>query len=279
MYTKQITKLQDIIEYYFDNKEHIIKNNTKDPILKNAIQEIFDNLNKGNLRVSEKINNKWITHQWIKKAIILFFQIMNNKLMSWGEAIFFDKCPMKFKKWNHEEFTNAKIRIVPPATIRYGAYIAKNTVIMPSYINIGAYIDIGTMIDTWSTIGSCAQIGKNVHISGGVGIGGVLEPIQTNPTIIEDNCFIGARSEIAEGVIIEQGSVISMGVFITQSTKIYDRETNIIYYGKVPAGSVVVPGSLSSANSPVNINCAVIVKKVDLNTKEKTKINHLLRDI
>lgn len=272
-------ELKKIIEQAFDNKEYIIKKNI-DSNIKNVLQDIFDKLDQGILRVSEKINNIWITHQWLKKAILLAFFIMDNKLINWGDHCFFDKFSTKFYKWNKLNFQNAKIRIIPPASVRYGTYIAQNTVIMPSYINIGAYIDTGTMIDTWATIGSCAQIGKYVHISGGSGIGGVLEPIQNNPTIIEDNCFIGSRSEIAEGVIVETGSVISMGVFIGQSTKIYDRSNNKIYYGRVPKGSVVIPGSLpSSVNNRVNTYCAVIVKTVDDTTKSKVQINNILRNI
>lgn len=272
-----IKHLQKTVEYYFNNQEHVLKNNIPDIDLMNILQKIIDNLDNGTFRIAEKIQNIWITHQWLKKAIILFFKVMDNKLITWGNSNFFDKCSIKFDKWNTLQFQNAGLRVVPPATVRYGAYIAKNTVIMPSYVNIGAYVDVGTMIDTWSTIGSCAQIGKYVHISGGVGIGGVLEPIQTNPTIIEDNCFIGARSEIVEGVIVEEGSVISMGVFITQSTKIYNRNTGDIYYGRVPSGSVVIPGTLPSTDGKVNISCAVIVKTVDPKTINKVKINNLLR--
>lgn len=270
--------LQEIIEQAFDNKNFISKKNIN-PIVKNALCDTFDKLDNGVLRVSEKIDNIWITHQWLKKAIMLAFYIKDNQLINWGEGCFFDKLPTKFSGWNKSNFQSKKIRVVPPATARYGSYIAENTIIMPSYINIGAYIDIGTMIDTWATIGSCAQIGKYVHISGGSGIGGVLEPIQSNPTIIEDNCFIGSRSEIAEGVIIEEGSVISMGVFIGQSTKIYDRNSNKIYYGRVPSGSVIIPGSLPSSNNRFNTYCAIIVKTVDSRTKSKTQINNLLRDI
>lgn len=277
MNTEYIQKLRAIIENAFITRNNIKSNNIT-PELRNALKKIIDHLDSGTIRVSEKINNEWIINQWIKKAIILFFQVMHNKLMTWGDAHFFDKCSTKFDTWDDKRFINEKIRVVPPATVRYGAYIAKNTVIMPSYINVGAYIDEGTMIDTWATVGSCAHIGKYVHLSGGVGIGGVLEPVQNNPTIIEDNCFIGARSEIAEGVIIESGSVISMGVFISQSTKIYDRKTGDIYYGRVPSGSVVIPGSLSlSTNKEVNTYCVVIVKKVDSKTKNKIQINNLLR--
>ncbi|WP_159714378.1 2,3,4,5-tetrahydropyridine-2,6-dicarboxylate N-succinyltransferase [Blochmannia endosymbiont of Camponotus nipponensis] len=272
-----MNQLQNIIENAFERKEHISKNNIE-PILNNAIQKIMDGLDNGTLRISEKIHNIWITHQWIKKAIILSFCTMDNQLITWGNGRFFDKFPMKFSGWDAAHFKEKKLRVIPPATVRYGAYVATNTVIMPSYINIGAYIDVGTMIDTWATVGSCAQIGKYVHLSGGVGIGGVLEPIQANPTIIEDNCFIGSRSEIVEGVIVEKGAVISMGVFIGQSTKIYDRDSGKIHYGRVPAGSVVIPGSLPSKDGCVNTYCAVIVKTVDSKTKNKIKINELLRD-
>lgn len=274
---KNIQQLQKTINDAFDQKSYISKNDIY-PDLIYSIKKIIDYLDKGVLRVSEKIQNTWTTHQWLKKAIILYFKIMENKVITWGEGLFFDKCPLKFNKWNDTIFKNKNLRVVPPATVRYGSYISENTIIMPSYINIGAYIDTGTMIDTWATIGSCAQIGKNVHISGGVGIGGVLEPIQTNPTIIEDNCFIGARSEIVEGVIIEEGSVISMGVFIGQSTKIYNRITGCIHYGHIPSGSVVIPGSLPSSDKKINTYCAIITKKVDLKTRNKTKLNDLLRN-
>lgn len=277
MNTNDLQQQKAIIEDAFNQKLSICKNDKYTDVI-DAIKLVIDNLDTGTLRVSEKIENIWITHHWIKKALMLYFQIMNNKLIKWGEGYFFDKCPLKFNKWNDAQFNDKKLRIVPPATVRYGAYIAENTVIMPSYINIGSYIDTGTMIDTWSTIGSCAQIGKYVHVSGGVGIGGVLEPIQVNPTIIEDHCFIGARSEIVEGVIVEKGSVISMGVFIGQSTKIYDRNTGHIHYGRVPSGSVVIPGSLPSLNKKFNTYCAIIIKTVDEKTRNKTKLNDLLRD-
>lgn len=273
-------ELKQIIEQTFDNKNNVVIKKNINSTTNKALYQILDKLDKGILRVSEKINNTWITHQWLKKAIILAFYTMENKLINWGNGYFFDKFPIKFSGWDQSMFQHQKIRVVPPATARYGAYIAKNTVIMPSYINVGAYIDTGTMIDTWATIGSCAQIGKYVHISGGSGIGGVLEPIQTNPTIIEDNCFIGSRSEIAEGVIVESGSVISMGVFIGQSTKIYDRENDKIHYGRVPTGSVVIPGNLTSIKNPqVSTYCAIIAKKVDNKTRSKTQINDLLRNI
>ncbi|WHL24847.1 MAG: 2,3,4,5-tetrahydropyridine-2,6-dicarboxylate N-succinyltransferase [Candidatus Blochmannia vicinus] len=273
-----MNQLQKIIESVFDKKEHISKSDI-DCIVRDAIYETIDGLDSGKLRISEKINDRWVTYQWLKKAILLSFYILDNKLITWGDGRFFDKFSIKFSGWSAARFQNKKLRVIPPATVRYGAYIADNIVIMPSYINIGAYVDTGTMIDTWATVGSCAQIGKYVHLSGGVGIGGVLEPIQTNPTIIEDNCFIGSRSEIVEGVIVEKGAVISMGVFIGQSTKIYDRDSGNIYYGRVPSGSVVVPGSLPSKDGSVNTYCAVIVKTVDSKTKDKTKINELLRDI
>lgn len=243
---------------------------------KKVIKKTLKLLNTGKLRIAEKNNGIWVTHQWIKKAILLFFRINNNCII---ENRYFDKVPIKFSNFNLLKFKSLGCRIVPPATIRYGSYISKNTVIMPSYINIGAYIGEGTMVDTWATVGSCAQIGKNVHLSGGVGIGGVLEPIQSNPTIIEDNCFIGARSEIVEGVIIEKNSVISMGVYIGQSTKIYDRDSGKIHYGIVPSGSVVVPGNLPDKNGLYSLYCAVIVKKVDEKTLSKIGINKILRNI
>lgn len=265
---------KNIIEKIYDEskKSSYIFNDES----KKIIKEIIKSLNKGSLRVTEKINGSWFTHKWIKKAILLFFRIQSNSII---ENRYFDKIPIKFSKYNLKKFKSLNCRIVPPATIRYGSYIGNNTVVMPSYINIGAYIDTGTMIDTWATVGSCAQIGKNVHLSGGVGIGGVLEPIQSNPTIIEDNCFIGARSEIVEGVIVEENSVISMGVYIGQSTKIYDRDSCKIHYGRVPSGSVVVPGNLPSKNNSYSLYCAVIVKKVDKKTLSKVGINQILRKI
>lgn len=269
-------KLKIDIESSF--KKYFLSNNTND-IIHEAVHEVIKLLDHGTLRVAEKIGKNWQTNDWIKKAIILFFQINKNKLFDNFEIKYFDKIPMKFSNYDEKKFQKSQIRVVPTATVRYGTYIAKNTVLMPSYINIGAYIDKNTMIDTWSTIGSCAQIGKNVHISGGVGIGGVLEPIQSNPTIIEDNCFIGARSEIVEGVIVEKNSVISMGVYIGQSTKIYDRETKKIYYGKIPAGSVVVSGNLISKDKTHSLYSAIIVKKVDERTRKKIQINELLRTI
>ncbi|MGE3919373.1 MAG: 2,3,4,5-tetrahydropyridine-2,6-dicarboxylate N-succinyltransferase [Gammaproteobacteria bacterium] len=271
-------QLADIIETGFEKRQEI-KPSTVNSQLKEAIETTIENLNEGQLRVCEKVNGQWITNQWIKKAILLYFRIQENVPIYGGNQQYYDKVPLKFASTNFEEFSELGIRVVPNATVRYGSYVAKNVILMPSYTNMGAYIDEGTMIDTWVTVGSCAQIGKNVHLSGGVGIGGVLEPVQANPVIIEDNCFIGARSEIVEGVIVEQGSVISMGVYIGQSTRIYDRENDTILYGRIPRGSVVVPGNLPSKDGKYSLYCAVIVKRVDEKTREKTALNELLRDI
>jgi 2,3,4,5-tetrahydropyridine-2-carboxylate N-succinyltransferase len=246
--------------------------------IRDAVESTLARLDAGQLRVAEKRDGQWIVHQWAKKAVLLSFRLADNHPMVFGAGDpfrFYDKVETKFAGWDEEQFRAAGVRVVPPAVARRGAYIARNVVLMPSYVNIGAYVDEGTMVDTWATVGSCAQIGKNVHLSGGVGIGGVLEPLQANPTIIEDNCFIGARSEVVEGVIVEENSVLGMGVFIGQSTKIFNRETGEISYGRVPAGSVVVAGSLPSANC--NLYCAVIVKQVDARTRAKTGINELLR--
>jgi len=243
--------------------------------LREAVEEVIAGLDGGRLRVAEKRGGEWITHQWIKKAVLLSFRLEDNRVIEGGATRYYDKVASKFGP--SFDFAAAGFRVVPPAMARRGAYIAKNAVLMPSYVNIGAYVDEGTMVDTWATVGSCAQIGKNVHLSGGVGIGGVLEPIQANPVIIEDNCFIGARSEIVEGVIVEENSVLSMGVFISQSTKIYDRETGQILYGRVPAGSVVVAGTMPSGERSCALYCAVIVKKVDAKTRAKTSLNELLR--
>ncbi len=243
-----------------------------------AIHQIIHELDHGALRVAEKINGEWVTHQWVKKAVLLSFRTHDNRVQNSGDLRYFDKVDTKFQNWTEERFRENGFRVVPPATARRGSFIAKNVVLMPSYVNIGAYVDEGTMVDTWATVGSCAQIGKNVHLSGGVGIGGVLEPLQANPTIIGDNCFIGARSEVVEGVIVEDNCVISMGVYIGQSTKIYDRETGEVHYGRVPAGSVVVSGNLPSADGRYSLYCAVIVKKVDAQTRAKTSLNDLLRD-
>jgi 2,3,4,5-tetrahydropyridine-2-carboxylate N-succinyltransferase len=245
--------------------------------LRAAVEKVIAGLDAGELRVAEKAGGEWITHQWIKKAVLLSFRLEDNRVMEGGATRYFDKVSSKFESFNEEKFKSAGFRVVPPAMARRGAYIAKNVVLMPSYVNIGAYVDEGTMVDTWATVGSCAQIGKNVHLSGGVGIGGVLEPVQANPTIIEDNCFIGARSEVVEGVIVEENSVLSMGVFIGQSTKIFNRETGEVLYGRVPSGSVVVAGTMPSGDRSCALYCAVIVKRVDAKTRAKTSLNDLLR--
>lgn len=271
-------QLQNIIETAFEDRANITPNNVS-PAVREAVLQVINLLDCGKLRVAQKIGNNWVTHQWLKKAVLLSFRIQENQVIEGAESRYFDKVPMKFSDYDHARFEREGFRVVPPAAVRKGAYIAKNSVLMPSYVNIGAYVDEGSMVDTWATVGSCAQIGKNVHLSGGVGIGGVLEPLQANPTIIEDNCFIGARSEIVEGVIIEEGAVISMGVYIGQSTKIYDRETGEVFYGRVPAGSVVVSGNLPSKDGKYSLYCAVIVKKVDEKTRSKVGINELLRSI
>ena len=270
--------LQAIIEHAFEERATITPNTVSAP-LKQAVMDTIALLDSGKLRVAEKIAGVWVTHQWLKKAVLLSFRIHDNQVIDGAESRYFDKVPMKFADYDQARFEKEGFRVVPPAAVRQGAYIAKNCVLMPSYVNIGAYVDEGSMVDTWATVGSCAQIGKNVHLSGGVGIGGVLEPLQANPTIIEDNCFIGARSEVVEGVIVEEGSVISMGVYLGQSTKIYDRETGEIFYGRVPAGSVVVSGNLPSKDGSYSLYCAVIVKKVDEKTRGKVGINELLRSI
>ena len=243
-----------------------------------AIEHVVEELDQGKLRVAEKINGEWVTHQWIKKAVLLYFRTHDNERMKGGCSRYYDKVPTKFDDFTTHDFQAGGYRVVPPAVARFGSFIGKGVVLMPSYVNIGAYVDEGTMVDTWATVGSCAQIGKNVHLSGGVGIGGVLEPLQANPTIIGDNCFIGARSEVVEGVIVEDNCVISMGVYIGQSTKIYDRTTGEVLYGRVPEGSVVVSGNLPSGDGKYSLYCAVIVKKVDAQTRSKTSINELLRD-
>ncbi|VFP81441.1 2,3,4,5-tetrahydropyridine-2,6-dicarboxylate N-succinyltransferase [Buchnera aphidicola] len=267
-------KIEKIFKKKTQEKKYIITQKEK-----KDIRNTISLLNSGKIRIAEKINNKWITHQWIKKCVLLYLYSNNNKIIETSNNVFYDKIPLKYKDYNKLKFIKDSVRIVPNAVIRFGSFIDKNVIVMPSFINIGAYIGKNTMIDTWATVGSCAQIGSNVHLSGGVGIGGVLEPLQNNPTIIENNCFIGARSEIVEGVIIEKNSVISMGVYIGQSTKIYDRETGEIFYGRVPSGSVVVPGTLPSNKNNIQLYCAIIVKKVDKKTLEKTEINTLLRNI
>jgi 2,3,4,5-tetrahydropyridine-2-carboxylate N-succinyltransferase len=271
-------QLQNVIESAFERRADITPANV-DTVTREAVNQVIALLDSGALRVAEKIEGQWVTHQWLKKAVLLSFRINDNKVMDGAETRYYDKVPMKFADYDEARFLKEGFRVVPPATVRQGAFIARNTVLMPSYVNIGAYVDEGTMVDTWATVGSCAQIGKNVHLSGGVGIGGVLEPLQANPTIIEDNCFIGARSEVVEGVIVEEGSVISMGVYLGQSTRIYDRETGEVHYGRVPAGSVVVSGNLPSKDGSYSLYCAVIVKKVDAKTRGKVGINELLRTI
>ena len=271
--------LQAIIEAAFERRAEITPR-TADPETRDAVNTVLAGLNNGSLRIATQRGvGDWEVHEWLKKAVLLSFRLNDNEVMDGGCTQFYDKVPSKFAGLSAEEFTAGGVRVVPNAIARRGAYIASGCVLMPSYVNIGAYVDSGTMVDTWATVGSCAQIGKNVHLSGGVGIGGVLEPLQANPTIIEDNCFIGARSEVVEGVIVEEGSVISMGVYIGQSTRIYDRETGEITYGRVPAGSVVVSGNLPSSDGKYSLYCAVIVKKVDAKTRGKVGINELLRDI
>jgi 2,3,4,5-tetrahydropyridine-2,6-dicarboxylate N-succinyltransferase len=246
--------------------------------VREAVEQVIADLNAGRLRVAERQGvGQWTVHQWVKKAVLLSFRLNDNRVMRAGDLSYFDKVETKFTHVSDDAMRAMGIRVVPPAVARRGSFIGKNVVLMPSYVNIGAYVDEGTMVDTWATVGSCAQIGKNVHLSGGVGIGGVLEPLQANPTIIEDNCFIGARSEVVEGVIVEENSVISMGVYIGQSTKIFDRATGQVSYGRIPAGSVVVSGNLPSADGTYSLYCAVIVKKVDAQTRAKTSINELLR--
>jgi 2,3,4,5-tetrahydropyridine-2-carboxylate N-succinyltransferase len=254
-------------------------NATNAPEVREAVQHVVAELNHGRLRVAERQGvGQWEVHQWVKKAVLLSFRLTDNQVMRAGDLGFYDKVPTKFAHLDDEELRATGVRVVPPAVARRGSYVARNVILMPSYVNIGAYVDEGTMVDTWATVGSCAQIGKHVHISGGVGIGGVLEPVQASPTIIEDNCFIGARSEIVEGVIVEENSVVSMGVFIGQSTKIFDRASGEILYGRVPAGSVVVSGSLPAPDRSHNLYCAVIVKRVTAATRAKTSINELLRN-
>ena len=269
---------QSIIEEAFEQRADITPRNV-DTLVRDAVMETIDQIDAGTLRVAEPVEGGWQVNEWVKKAVLLSFRINDNEFMKGGFTNYYDKVPSKYADYNAREFRDSGVRVVPPASVRKGAYIAPSCVLMPSYVNIGAYVDSGTMVDTWATVGSCAQIGKNVHLSGGVGIGGVLEPLQAAPTIIEDNCFIGARSEVVEGVIVEKGSVISMGVYIGQSTRIYDRENDEILYGRVPAGSVVVSGNLPSKDGKYSLYCAVIVKRVDEKTLGKVGINELLRDI
>ncbi len=275
----ELTELQSIIDESFERRADINPRNV-DSKTRDAVMATLEQLNQGKIRVAtQRAVGDWEVHQWIKKAVLLSFRINDNQVMNGGFTNYFDKVPSKYANMTAEEFAAGGVRVVPSAVARHGSYIAPGAVLMPSYVNIGAYVDSGTMVDTWSTVGSCAQIGKNVHLSGGVGIGGVLEPLQAGPTIIEDNCFIGARSEVVEGVVVEEGSVISMGVYIGQSTRIYDRETGEIIYGRVPAGSVVVSGNLPASGGKYSLYCAVIVKKVDAKTRGKVGINELLRDI
>jgi 2,3,4,5-tetrahydropyridine-2-carboxylate N-succinyltransferase len=271
-----MSELQQLIDAAFEDRASISPGSA-DPKLRQAVEQVISQLDAGTLRVAEKINGTWTTHQWVKKAVLLSFRLDDNRVVRDGYTNYFDKVEPKFADYGAADFKAGGFRVVPPAAVRRGAFIARNVVVMPSYVNIGAYVDEGTMVDTWATVGSCAQIGKNVHLSGGVGIGGVLEPVQANPTIIEDNCFIGARSEVVEGVIVGEGSVISMGVYIGQSTRIYNRETGEVLYGRIPPGSVVVSGNLPSADGKYSLYCAVIVKQVDAKTRAKTSINELLR--
>ena len=271
-----MNRLESIIDHAWERRAGIAAA-TADAELKRAVADTIELLDSGKLRVAEKSGGQWVVHQWAKKAVLLSFRLQDNVVVQDGYTRYFDKVPAKFADYSPQAFQQGGFRVVPPAAVRRGAHIARNVVLMPSFVNIGAFVDEGTMVDTWATVGSCAQIGKNVHLSGGVGIGGVLEPLQANPTIIEDNCFVGARSEIVEGVVVETGAVISMGVFIGASTRIYDRQSGRILFGRVPAGAVVVPGSLPSPDGRCNLYCAVIVKQVDAQTRAKTSINDLLR--
>lgn len=275
---KSYNDLELVIESGFENRAEYSPSSMPTE-LKEAIDETINLLDSGELRVAEKVAGDWQVNQWLKKAVLLSFRARDNQVMSDGVTQYYDKVPLKYSNKTAEQFAALGTRVVPPATARQGAYIAPDVVLMPSYVNIGAYIDTGTMVDTWATVGSCAQIGKNVHLSGGVGIGGVLEPLQAGPTIIEDNCFIGARSEVVEGVVVEEGAVISMGVYLGQSTRIYNRQTEEVTYGRIPAGSVVVSGSLPSNDGKYSLYCAVIVKQVDEKTRSKVGINELLRGV
>jgi 2,3,4,5-tetrahydropyridine-2-carboxylate N-succinyltransferase len=270
------TALKSLIEAAFEQRAEITPKSISRE-LRVALDEVLDLLDQGKARVAEKQGGTWVVNDWLKKAVLLYFRAWDNKLIEGGHTRFFDKVPLKYAAMDEASLRASGTRVVPDAVVRKGSYVGPNVVLMPSFVNIGAYVDSGTMVDTWATVGSCAQIGKNVHLSGGVGIGGVLEPLQASPTIIEDNCFIGARSEIVEGVVVEEGAVISMGVFIGQSTRIYDRETGTVTQGRVPAGAVVVPGSLPSKDGRYSLTCAVIVKRVDAQTRAKTSINELLR--
>lgn len=271
-----MASLEAIIEAAFEQRDQLSPQSASAEV-QQAVAEALQLLDSGKARVAEKNGNDWQVNQWLKKAVLLSFRLADNQCIEGGETRYFDKVPLKYAQHDTARFQQEGARVVPPASVRQGAYIASNVVLMPSYVNIGAYVDEGTMVDTWATVGSCAQIGKNVHLSGGVGIGGVLEPLQAGPTIIEDNCFIGARSEVVEGVIVREGAVLSMGVYIGQSTKIYNRVTGEISYGEVPAGAVVVPGSLPAKDGSHSLYCAVIIKQVDAKTRAKVGINELLR--
>ena len=271
-------ELQTLIDRAWDGRSELSVNSAPAEV-REAVEHVIAELDAGRLRVAERQGvGQWSVHQWVKKAVLLSFRLNDNRAMGAGDLGFYDKVPTKFAGLSEEQLRASGVRVVPPAVARRGSFLARNVILMPSYVNIGAYVDEGTMVDTWATVGSCAQIGKNVHLSGGVGIGGVLEPLQANPTIIEDNCFIGARSEVVEGVIVEENSVISMGVYIGQSTPIYDRETDTVSYGRVPAGSVVVSGSLPASDGSHSLYCAVIIKQVDERTRGKVGLNELLRD-
>ena len=270
------TALKTLVEAAFEARAEITPSNVSRE-LRIALDECLELLDSGAARVAEKRDGRWQVNDWLKKAVLLYFRANDNRLVEGGHTRFFDKVPMKYAAMDEAALRASGTRIVPDAVVRKGAYVGPGVVLMPSFVNIGAYVGAGTMVDTWATVGSCAQIGRNVHLSGGVGIGGVLEPLQASPTIIEDDCFIGARSEIVEGVVVEQGAVISMGVFIGQSTRIYDRETGAVTQGRVPAGAVVVPGSLPAKDGTHSLSCAVIVKRVDAQTRAKTSINELLR--
>jgi len=272
-----MTSLDQRIEHYFEDRAKFSPTDAPTDLI-DALHDVFDGLDKGELRVAEKKEGDWVVNTWLKKAILLSFRCYPNQVMEGGFSRFYDKLPLKYSDTSAESFAEQGVRVVPHAIARRGSFIGKNVILMPSYVNIGAYIDEGTLVDTWATVGSCAQIGKNVHISGGAGIGGILEPLQAQPTIIEDHCFIGARSEVVEGVIVEHHAVLSMGVFIGQSTKIFNRMTGEITYGRVPAGAVVVPGNLPSKDGSHSLYCAVIVKQVDEKTRGKVSINELLRD-
>ena len=273
-----MTNIQHVIEEAFERRSDI-NPNSGDQEVKLAVDEAMHLLDCGQARVAEKRDGHWHVNEWLKKAVLLSLRLTDSYVQEGGATRYFDKVPTKFIDFDDADFRQSGVRVVPPAVVRRGSYIAPGVVLMPSYVNLGAYVDSGTMVDTWATVGSCAQIGKNVHLSGGAGIGGVLEPLQASPTIIEDDCFIGARSEIVEGVIVEQGSVVSMGVYIGQSTRIYDRETGEVSYGRIPAGSVVVSGNLPSADGKYSLYCAVIVKRVDEKTRGKVGINELLRNV